>query len=165
MAASWNLSDHRNLSPEFGWSLAPVCHGSFIFVNNRRQWTLKCWEPTTIREQRRSRHAFHKECGDLAEAIRKAIDDHVITTAERDQIMQLAHQVGVIDNHEHVLLGEFIVMITDGTIRRMPQPAKVLPSILDSQCPRKEGLRHFGCPVVSYDPGVGRHRILPLFST
>jgi hypothetical protein len=56
----------------------------------------------------------------LAEVIKKAMNDHLITTSEYDEIMQLAHQDCVIDGHEQVLLKELNAMIADGTIKRVP---------------------------------------------
>ncbi len=56
----------------------------------------------------------------LAEVIKKAIDDHVVTNAEYEEIFNLALQDGVLDNHEKVLLSEFKDMIADKTIKRVP---------------------------------------------
>jgi hypothetical protein len=63
---------------------------------------------------------FTKKGANLAEVIKKAVDDHLITTSEYDEIIQLAHQDCAIDGHEQVLLKEFNAMIADGTIKRVP---------------------------------------------
>lgn len=55
----------------------------------------------------------------LDEAIKKAIDDHVITTAEYEEILRLVDADGVIDSHERLLLSELNDMIADGTIKRI----------------------------------------------
>ncbi|OPZ60963.1 MAG: hypothetical protein BWY87_00143 [Deltaproteobacteria bacterium ADurb.Bin510] len=54
----------------------------------------------------------------LDEAIKRAIDDHVITNAEYEEILRLADADGVIDHHERLLLAELNGMIADGTIKR-----------------------------------------------
>jgi hypothetical protein len=58
---------------------------------------------------------------ELANVIKKAINDHLITKAEYEEIIHLAHQDGIIDDHEQILLKEFNAMIADGTIRRVPK--------------------------------------------
>jgi hypothetical protein len=63
---------------------------------------------------------FTKNGASLAEAIKHAIDDHVITNAEYDEIMRLAHADEVIDPQEQALLKELNAMIGDGTIKRVP---------------------------------------------
>jgi hypothetical protein len=63
---------------------------------------------------------FTKNGASLADAIKKAIDDHRITTSEYDEIIHLAHQDSVIDGHEKVLLKELNAMIADGLIKRVP---------------------------------------------
>jgi hypothetical protein len=52
--------------------------------------------------------------------IKKAIDDHVITQAEYEEIIHLAHDDGAIDAHEKVLLKELKNMIANKTIKRVP---------------------------------------------
>jgi hypothetical protein len=56
----------------------------------------------------------------LAEAIKKAINDLEVTSAEYEEIYQIAGDNGHLDNHEKVLLREFKKMIADKTIRRVP---------------------------------------------
>jgi len=56
----------------------------------------------------------------LAEAIKKAIDDHVVTNAEYEEIYNIALEDGTIDAHERILLQEFKNMIADKTIKRVP---------------------------------------------
>jgi hypothetical protein len=63
---------------------------------------------------------FTRNGAKLAEVIKKAIDDHLITATEYEEIVQLAHQDGVNDSHEQVLLKEFNTMIADGSIKRVP---------------------------------------------
>ncbi len=55
----------------------------------------------------------------LEELIKKAIDDHVITNSEYEEIMEIAHADGVIDAHERVLLQELNDLIADRTIKRV----------------------------------------------
>lgn len=55
----------------------------------------------------------------LAELINKAIEDHVITTAEYELIMHLAHEDGVIDPEERALLSMLQEMIVDKTVKRI----------------------------------------------
>ncbi|MBP7737536.1 MAG: hypothetical protein KA369_16265 [Spirochaetes bacterium] len=56
----------------------------------------------------------------LEEVIKKAIEDHVITNAEYEEIIHLAHEDGVIDKHEKILLNELKDMISDKTVKRVP---------------------------------------------
>lgn len=57
---------------------------------------------------------------ELAAVIKKAIDDHVITNAEYEEIIELIHKDGVIDAHERVLMQELKNMIADKTVKRVP---------------------------------------------
>lgn len=57
--------------------------------------------------------------GKLSELIKKAIDDHVITNAEYEEILALANEDGVIDPQERNLLGQLQDMIADKTIKRV----------------------------------------------
>lgn len=57
---------------------------------------------------------------ELSEVIKRAIEDHVVTNAEYEEIYNLALQDGVLDNHEKILLSEFKGMIADKTIKRVP---------------------------------------------
>jgi len=56
----------------------------------------------------------------LAEVIKKAIDDHVVTNHEYEEIYNIANEDGTLDSHEVVLLKEFKNMIADKTIKRVP---------------------------------------------
>lgn len=55
----------------------------------------------------------------LEDVIRKAIDDHVITQAEYEEIIHLAHEDGALDFHEKALLKEFHGLIADQFIKRV----------------------------------------------
>ena len=55
----------------------------------------------------------------LAEMIKKAIDDHEITTTESEQILALADEDGVIDAQERAQLRELNEMISNGAIKRV----------------------------------------------
>ncbi len=57
---------------------------------------------------------------ELKEAIKKAIEDSVITQAEYEEIIHMAHDDGILDSHEKVLLKEFKNMIANKTIKRVP---------------------------------------------
>jgi len=56
----------------------------------------------------------------LADVIKKAIEDHVVTNAEYEEIYNIALEDGQIDNVEKALLAEFKDMIADKTIKRVP---------------------------------------------
>jgi hypothetical protein len=56
----------------------------------------------------------------LEEVIKRAMDDHVVTNSEYQEIINLAHQDGIIDQHEQLLLAEFKKMISQGFIERVP---------------------------------------------
>lgn len=56
----------------------------------------------------------------LEEVIKRAMDDHVVTNSEYQEIINLAHQDGLIDRHEQLLLSEFKKMISQGFIERVP---------------------------------------------
>lgn len=53
----------------------------------------------------------------LADVIKKAIEDSVITIAEYEEIMSITSEDGVLDNHEKALLRELNNMIANKTIR------------------------------------------------
>ncbi len=55
----------------------------------------------------------------LAEMIKKAIDDHHITTAEFEKIMAIADEDGHLDKQEQRLLAELNEMISNGTVKRV----------------------------------------------
>ena len=56
----------------------------------------------------------------LEEVIKKAIDDYQISNDEYEEIIHLAHEDGVIDKHEQVLLNELQRMISDKMVKRVP---------------------------------------------
>ena len=56
---------------------------------------------------------------ELKDVIQKAIDDHVISTEEYDEIMKVANQDGIIDDHEQRLLTELQKLIADGSVKRV----------------------------------------------
>ena len=49
--------------------------------------------------------------------INKAIDDHKITPEEREQIMMLVDEDGIIDRQEQALLSQLQDMIQNGTVK------------------------------------------------
>ena len=53
----------------------------------------------------------------LYEMIKKAIDDQQITPTEREKIMMLADEDGIIDAQERRLLAELQDMIENGTVK------------------------------------------------
>jgi hypothetical protein len=55
----------------------------------------------------------------LAEIIRKAMIDHVITTSEYEEIILLAHADAEIDPMEQNLLRAFHSMIAENAVRRV----------------------------------------------
>lgn len=56
---------------------------------------------------------------ELAAKIKQAMDDSIITNAEFEDIMDMAHEDWVLDRHEKAMLREFNCMIADGTLRRV----------------------------------------------
>ncbi|HOP28876.1 MAG TPA: hypothetical protein P5120_06670 [Spirochaetota bacterium] len=56
----------------------------------------------------------------IAEMIKKAMDDHQITTTEYERIMMIADEDGVIDAQERRQLAELQNMLDNGTIKRIP---------------------------------------------
>jgi hypothetical protein len=52
----------------------------------------------------------------LAEVIKKAIDDSVITMAEYEEITSVASEDGILDKHEKALLKELNALIANKTI-------------------------------------------------
>jgi hypothetical protein len=54
----------------------------------------------------------------VAELIKKAIADHVVTTAEFDEIMAAADSDMVLDQQEKRLLAELHEMIRNGAVKR-----------------------------------------------
>lgn len=58
-----------------------------------------------------------KSAEQLGAMIKKAIDDGIITPLERERIMMLADEDGVIDIQEKRLLNELQNMIENGTVK------------------------------------------------
>jgi hypothetical protein len=56
----------------------------------------------------------------LAELIKKAIDDHKISSSEYERILALADADGVIDANEKRLLSQLQDMLADKTVVRVP---------------------------------------------
>jgi len=56
----------------------------------------------------------------LEEIIKKAIEDHVITNAEYEEIFETIHADGVVDAHERALMQELKDLIADKSIKRAP---------------------------------------------
>jgi hypothetical protein len=57
-----------------------------------------------------------KEGKNLADLIKKAIEDSVITIPEHEEIMSAASQDGVLDKHEKALLKQLNDLIANKTI-------------------------------------------------
>lgn len=55
----------------------------------------------------------------LSVAINKALEDHELSSSEYEEIMQIAHEDGIIDPEERALLSQLQEMIADKTIRRV----------------------------------------------
>ena len=55
----------------------------------------------------------------LKSLIDHAISDLEVTPTEYHEIMDLAHEDGVIDEEERVLLSQFHQMISNGTVKRV----------------------------------------------
>ena len=55
----------------------------------------------------------------LEEVIKKAINDHVITQAEYEEIINLAMDDGTIDAHEKILLKELHSLLSERVITRV----------------------------------------------
>jgi hypothetical protein len=56
----------------------------------------------------------------LAEVMKKAIDDHVITSVEYEEILNTAYEDGMLDHNEKILLKEFKNLIAEKIIKRVP---------------------------------------------
>ena len=56
----------------------------------------------------------------LREMIEKAIEDHKLTRAEYDQILNIATEDGFIDSQEKVLLAELQDMIENKFVKLVP---------------------------------------------
>lgn len=59
----------------------------------------------------------HKSSARLREMIEHAIEDHIITREEYDQIINMASEDGIIDRHEQALLAELQGMLQDGSVK------------------------------------------------
>jgi hypothetical protein len=55
----------------------------------------------------------------LADVIHAAIEDHVITTTEYEEILHVANEDGIIDPEERALLSQLQEMIADKTVKRI----------------------------------------------
>jgi hypothetical protein len=55
----------------------------------------------------------------LSALIKKAIDDHKLTTAEYEQILHMADADGHIDVHEKSLLKQLHDMLANGTVKKV----------------------------------------------
>ena len=58
----------------------------------------------------------------LKEMIAKAIEDHVITRDEYDEIIHLATEDGIVDRQEQALLSQLQDMIEDKSVRMVAKP-------------------------------------------
>jgi len=54
---------------------------------------------------------------ELADVIKKAIEDHVISIAEYEGITSVASEDGILDKHEQALLRELNALIANKTIK------------------------------------------------
>jgi tellurite resistance protein len=60
-----------------------------------------------------------KSAQKLSEVIHKALEDHELSNSEFEEIMQIAHEDGIIDPEERALLSQLQEMIADKSIRRV----------------------------------------------
>ena len=58
----------------------------------------------------------------LADVIKKAIEDSVITIAEYEEILSVASEDGAIDTHERALLQELNALIQDQIVVMKKEP-------------------------------------------
>ncbi len=65
-------------------------------------------------------HKPSESANKLLEMIKKAIADGVVTTSEYEQILGVAHEDGVLDPQEKKLLNQFQEMLSNKTIKRVP---------------------------------------------
>lgn len=56
----------------------------------------------------------------LESVIKKAIEDGVVTSAEYEEIIDVAYEDGRLDPHEKTLLKEFKNLIANKTVKRVP---------------------------------------------
>ena len=64
--------------------------------------------------------AYSESAERLKAVIEKAIDDHKITRAEMDEIINIAAEDGHIDPQEQALLNQLQNMIEDKSVRIIP---------------------------------------------
>ena len=58
---------------------------------------------------------------ELKDVIEKAINDHVITNSEYEEIMKVANKDGMIDDHEQRLLSQLQGLLGNGTVERIKE--------------------------------------------
>jgi hypothetical protein len=56
---------------------------------------------------------------ELKEVIEKAMKDHVITNSEYVEIMKVASNDGIVDDHEQRLLSQLQELLANGTLKRI----------------------------------------------
>ena len=56
---------------------------------------------------------------ELKEVIEKAMEDHVITNSEYEEIMKVANKDGMVDDHEQRLLSQLQDLLENGTVNRV----------------------------------------------
>ncbi len=56
----------------------------------------------------------------LSKMIKKAIEDCELTNSEYDEILALANEDGVVDKYEQTLLNQLQEMLSNKTIKRVP---------------------------------------------
>ena len=56
---------------------------------------------------------------ELKEVIEKAMNDHVITNSEYEEIMKVANRDGIVDDHEQRLLSQLQKLLENGTVDRV----------------------------------------------
>lgn len=56
---------------------------------------------------------------ELKDVMEKAIQDCMITNSEYEEVMKVANQDGMIDEHEQRLLSHFQGMLGNGTLKRV----------------------------------------------
>jgi hypothetical protein len=56
---------------------------------------------------------------ELKEVIEKAMEDHVITNSEYEEIMKVASKDGMVDDHEQRLLSQLQELLGNGTVDRV----------------------------------------------
>ena len=64
--------------------------------------------------------ALSEHAGRLRELIEKAIDDHLISRAEYDDILNMTLEDGVVDSQEQALLDQLQEMIANKSVKIIP---------------------------------------------